>query len=100
MLAELHTSLQQLLYDYGRIPALDVDVRFEPPRREWVASLTRPTLDFFLFDVQENTELRHTNLQATRGATSTTYRVPPRRFDLRYMVSALTTIVEDEHLLL
>lgn len=100
MLTELHTAVQRLVHECGRVPASDVDVRFDPPRREWVTSLTRPTLSFFLFDVRENTELRQANLEASRGNGHTTYRVPPRRFDLRYMVSALTTVIEDEHLLL
>jgi hypothetical protein len=100
MLADLHIALAELIHQKGQIPADDVDVRFDAPRRPWVASLTRPTLDLFLFDVRENTELRHTNLQSNRGNGKTTYRVPPRRFDLRYMVTALTTVPEDEHLLL
>lgn len=100
MLTELHGSIEHLVHEQGQVPASDVDVRFEAPRREWVASLTRPTLSFFLFDVQENTDLRHTNLETSRDNGRAVYRVPPRRFDLRYMVSALTTVVEDEHLLL
>ena len=100
MLAELHGSIEQLVHHQGQVPASDVDVRFEAPRRDWVASLTRPTLSFFLFHVQENTDLRHTNLETSRDNGRAVYRVPPRRFDLRYMVSALTSVVEDEHLLL
>jgi Pvc16 N-terminal domain/Carboxypeptidase regulatory-like domain len=100
MLADLHVALAQLLHVKGLIPAEDVDVRFEAPRRAWVSTLTRPTLDLFLYDVRENTELRHTNLQGNRANGKSAYRVPPRRFDLRYMVTALTTVPEDEHLLL
>jgi hypothetical protein len=100
MMPDLHGVLQRLVHEKGRIPAGDVDVRFDPPKREWVASLVRPTIDFFLFDVRENTELRSSSLQSTRTGNGATYRVPPRRFDLRYMVSVLTTVVEDEHLLL
>jgi len=100
MLPDLHAALTQLLYVHGKIPADAVDVRFDAPRRDWVATLTRPTVDLFLFDVRENTELRHTNLQAARGNGNNTYRVPPRRFDLRYMVTAFTTVPEDEHILL
>jgi hypothetical protein len=57
-------------------------------------------LDLFLFDIQENTELRETGMQTTRGNGRGTHRLPPRRFDLRYMVSAMTSVVADEHLLL
>jgi len=100
MLPDLHAALTQLLHVKGQIPAEDVDVRFDAPRHAWVSSLTRPTLDLFLFDVRENTELRQSNLQSNRGNGTATYRVPPRRFDLRYMVTALTTVPEDEHILL
>src|SRR5579862_2632821 len=81
MLADLHTALTELLYQKGQIPVEDVDVRFDAPRRTWVSSLTRPTLDLFLFDVRENTDLRQANLQSNRGNGKATYRVPPRRFD-------------------
>jgi uncharacterized protein DUF4255/carboxypeptidase family protein len=100
MLTDLHHSLRRLLYEEAQIPADAVDIRFDAPTREWVASLTRPTINFFLFDMQENTELRQTNVQTTRGNGYGERRMPPRRVDLRYMVSALTTVVEDEHLLL
>lgn len=100
MLPDLHAALAQLLYVHGKIPAEDVDVRFDAPRRDWIATLTRPTIDLFLFDVRENTELRHANLQSARGNGTSVYRVPPRRFDLRYMVTVLTTVPEDEHTLL
>lgn len=100
MVGDVNAAVQRLLLEHGQIDPGDVDVRFDAPRRDWVASLTRPTLSCFLFDMQENTELRHTNLESTRMNGHATYRVPPRRFDLRYMVSALTTDVEDEHLLL
>jgi hypothetical protein len=100
VLNELHAAVQRLVHEHGQVPADEVDVRFDAPRRDWVAALTRPTLSFFLFDVQENTDLRHTNLETTRGNDRAVHRVPPRRFDLHYMVSALTTAAEDEHVLL
>ena len=100
MIHELHGALQRLVHEKGRILPDDVDVRFDAPKREWISSLTRPTLNFFLFDVRENRELRSSGLQSTRGANGTTFRMPPRRFDMRYMVSAITTLAEDEHRLL
>jgi hypothetical protein len=98
--ASLHEVLARLVYEKGRVSPLEVDVRFDPPRRDWVGALTRPTVDFYLFDLRENTDLRHANLQGNRQVGSSSFKLPPRRFDLRYMVSALTTRVEDEHVLL
>jgi hypothetical protein len=100
MLAEIHTAIQQMLFEKGRIPRNDVDVTFDMPTKEWIASRTRPTINFFLFDIAENNELRTTNMQTTRSNGHALQRMPPRRFDLRYSVSALTTMIEDEHLLI
>jgi hypothetical protein len=100
MLVSLHSALQRLLREQGRIGIAEVDVTFEAPTRERIERLVKPAINLFLFDVQENTELRQTNLQAGRENGHVTRRMPPRRIDLRYLVSALTTDIEDEHALL
>ena len=100
MLSDLHAALKQLVLDRGQVVDSGADVHFASPTREWVNSLTNPAINFFLFDVQENTELRRSSVQTQRGDTRAVHRMPPRRFDLRYMVSALATVVEDEHLLI
>jgi hypothetical protein len=100
MLSAIHTAVQTLLRDRGLIDALDVDVSFEVPQDEWVRSLTRPTVDLFLFEVQENTEKRDSSPQTTVNGGRAERRMPPRRIDLYYMVSVLTADVEDEHELL
>ena len=100
LLTEFHHSLRTLVYERGNIPATDVDVTFDAPVKNWVGARTRPTLSFFLFDIRENTELRQTAPETSRSNGRGVHRVPPRRFDLRYLVSALTTDVEDEHLLI
>jgi uncharacterized protein DUF4255/carboxypeptidase family protein len=100
MLNDIHNALQRLLYDHGRMDAAEIDVKFEAPAKEWAGSLTRPTVNLFLFDIRENTEKRETNMQTIRGNGKAERRMAPRRIDLRYMVSALTTHVEDQHQLL
>jgi uncharacterized protein DUF4255/carboxypeptidase family protein len=100
VLSEFHASLRTLVYDRGKIAADDVDIAFDAPLKAWVGARTRPTLSFFLFDIRENTELRSTSPQTLRANGRGVHRVPPRRFDLRYLVSALTTVVEDEHILI
>lgn len=75
-------------------------VEFETPSRDWIYSLTRPVIDFFLFDLKENTDLRQTSFQNSRGNGKAMRRMSPRRMDLYYMVTAFSTVVEDEHLLL
>ena len=100
MLSEFHGALRTLVHDRGNIAADDVDIAFDAPLKAWIGARTRPTLNFFLFDIRENTELRQTAPETFRANGRGVHRVPPRRFDLRYLVSALTTIVEDEHLLI
>jgi len=107
MLPELHLAIKLLFYGPGRVPPGEVDVSFEMPTREWLASLTRPTLNLFLFELEENTELRQTALPPTAQTIRTAagelhgiQRMPARRFDLRYLVCAPSTVVEHEHLLL
>lgn len=100
MLADIHRGLTQLLYRHGNLDQDEVEVRFDMPTRQWIDSLVRPTVSFYLFEIVENTDLRETGHYTVRNSGHSERRVPPRRFDLRYMVSAPTTEVEDEHILL
>lgn len=89
-----------MILNRGLIPADEVDIRFERPTKEWVQSLVRPTINLYLFDIDENVDLRQTNMPVMRGGSGAAYRMPMRRFDLRYMVTAFTTVAADEHLLI
>ena len=100
MLGDVHASLQRLLWERGQISPDEVDIRFEAPTREEIGRLLRPTISLFLFDVCENTTLRQTNFPSVRANGHAERRMPPRRVDLRYMVSALSTEIADEHELL
>ena len=97
MLNAIHAAVEKLLRDRGLIDPLSVDVSFEIPTGEWVRSLTRPTINLFLFEIHENTEKRDSSPQTTIAGGRAERRMPPRRIDLYYMVSVLTTDVEDEH---
>lgn len=100
MLPELHAFLRDLLYTQGRIDPNDVDVLFEAPTREVIERLTLPAISFFLIDVQENADLRQATTPVRRANGFAERRVPPRRIDLHYMVSAISTEPEDEQRLL
>jgi hypothetical protein len=100
VLTDLHGTLRALLYDRGLIDRREVEIAFDAPAKPWIGARTRPTLNFFLYDIEENTDLRSTAMQTARGNGVGVHRMPPRRFDLRFMVSAITSVIEDEHLLL
>ena len=106
MLADISQTLRDLIYSRAKLEMRDVDISFEAPTKEWVGSRTKPAINFFLYDLEENTELRRTAMElmpVRSGASGNSIgvrRTPPRRFNLHYMVSAISTVVEDEHHLL
>ena len=102
MLAEIKSALGRLIAEYGQISPAEVEVRYEAPTREWIDRLTRPTINCYLFDLRENADLRRPGMQTLPGVRPNTAikRTPPRRIDLHFMISAVTTEVEDEDALL
>jgi hypothetical protein len=100
MLTELHDLVRGLVHERGRINPTEVDISFESPSRTWIDGLVRPTLNFALVDIQENMNLRHASPQTTMTNGHAQVRMPPRRVDLRYVVTALTSDTEDSHRLL
>jgi len=101
MIIYLNQTLEQLLRTQGKIPKSDVDIEFEQPTGEWSATLSRPTLNMWCFDIRENVKLRNRDLnrRVQDGRTALTSKYP-RRMDLAYMVTAWARKVEDEHQLL
>jgi hypothetical protein len=105
MLNELDETLKTLLLQdlprvTERIEADGFDVSFDVPNREFRSRLTRPTLSLYLYNIQENRDLRGRVWSVTRNNGSVTTRRPPVRLDCNYMVTAWSNEVEDEHRLL
>lgn len=101
MITDLDATLEKLLIREVPIDNKDVDIHFDQPTREWSAKLTRPTINLYLYDMRENTELRQTNWVVERGDNGqATKKRPPRRIDLAYLITAWTNTAEDEHRLL
>lgn len=101
MLAEIHEGLKKMVLERGNLDPREVDVEFETPSREWISGLSRPTINFFLFDLQENLALRQVGLETTRGeGNHGSRRLPPRRFELHYQVTAISGDTRDQHELL
>ena len=97
ILTDLQGSLKRLIYERGMIDPADVAIAFEAPIRSWIAARTGPTVDLYLYDIRENTDLRKGGLETTRTNGRGQIRMPPRRFDLCYLVSVLSTEIDDEH---
>ncbi|MEN9937539.1 MAG: hypothetical protein RLZZ387_4118 [Chloroflexota bacterium] len=102
LLVQLQDALRALIYAQGHIQPSEVDVRFERPVEEWAESLTRPTISIYLHDMRENLELRMNGsvTPPVREGGRSMVRSPLRRFELYFLISALTTNVADEHALL
>jgi hypothetical protein len=103
MIEDLDEVLRQLLIRELPIKNGEVDIAFDQPKREWSARLSRPTLNLFLHDLNENKKLRQTHpaWEVARNDNGTaTKRRKPVRMDLHYMITAWATEPEDEHRLL
>src|SRR5688500_13704217 len=97
MMADLNSGLREFLYRRATLRPDEVDIAFTAPTREWVSTLVAPTVNLFLFSVQENVDKRETNMQLTRSGSRAERRLPPRRMDLYYMISVAAAEIEDEH---
>ena len=105
MLDDLDHALSNLLLDelprvVERIEANGFDITFEVPNRENTGRLTRPTLNLFLYHVQEDRELRPPPWETRRVNGRYQDRRPPVRIECSYLVTAWSNEVEDEHRLL
>jgi hypothetical protein len=99
-LADLDEALRRLLRgELERHGIEGVEIRFDAPDREWAASLAGPTVNLFLYDVREATELRPMEWAPEPGNGGRELR-PPLRIHASYAVTAWTREVEDEHRLL
>jgi hypothetical protein len=83
-----------------RIEAGGFDITFDVPNRDATSRLTRPTLNLFLYHVQENRALRPAPWETGRLNGGFQDRRPPVRVECSYLVTAWSNEVEDEHRLL
>ncbi|WP_079042356.1 DUF4255 domain-containing protein [Streptomyces aureus] len=97
MLHEIDEALRGLL-----TPAVEGDVAFDAPTRDWAARRNAPTLNAYLYDIREDVARRERGAYAEWDAQGivTRKRRPPRWFRLSYLVTAWTSRPEDEHRLL
>lgn len=101
MFSEVDRALRSLLVAEVPLDPSEVDISFDRPTREWSNKLTRPTVNLFLIDIRERTELRDQTLdiRSSPNGTAQTKR-RPRRIDLTYVITAWANDAGDEHRLL
>jgi len=101
MISGLDETIKQLLIQKGEIDPSEIDITFEAPDREWSASISKPTINIYLYDIRENHKLRSTEWAITKdGNGNATKTKNPNRIDISYMITVWTSDVMDEHRLL
>ncbi len=103
MIADIHETLKNLLFENSGFNRSDVDIQFEIPNRTWIGSLTKPTINFFLFDLEEDTKNRSSMdamYMQQRSDKFNQTRTRPRRMNLKYQVMAISQDTRDQHELL
>jgi hypothetical protein len=82
----------------------EIDIKFDQPNREWSAKLTKPTINFFLYDIRENVELRQARYQKINNGSVrenlAKMKKAPHRLDCYYMLTTWAAEAEDEHRLM
>lgn len=102
MLADLDETIRQLLIAELPIKNGEIDVSFDQPKREWSARVSKPTINFFLYDVRENATLRHHGWERIGNGGDNLARLKrmPYRIDAYYMLTTWAAEPDDEHRLL
>ncbi|MDQ3986708.1 MAG: DUF4255 domain-containing protein [Actinomycetota bacterium] len=101
MLHLLDEALESFLRSEVPLAAREVTVSFEAPDEDWSSRVRRPTVNLFLWDIRTNLEERHAGTELVEGPDGKKYRRPPKpRVDCRYLVTAWTSALKDEHQLL
>jgi hypothetical protein len=101
MLHLLDESLEAYLRAAVPLSPRSVDIVFDAPDGDWAAGVSRPTVNLYLWDVRPNLQERQWGEELIPQPNGTRVRRDPLpRVDCRYLVTAWTTEVRDEHSLL
>jgi hypothetical protein len=101
MISGLDETIKQLLIKKGGIDPVDINITFETPDREWSASISKPTINLYLYDIRENHKLRGTEWAVSKDENgNATRKKNPSRIDISYLITVWTSDIMDEHRLL
>ena len=101
MITDLNETIRQLLTKRGALEPAEIDINFETPDREWSASVSKPTVNIYLYDIRENHQLRGTEWSIKKDQNgNATRKKNPGRIDLSYLITVWTSDIADEHRLL
>src|SRR5882762_8039511 len=101
MLNLLDESLEEFLRAVVPLPKREIDISFEAPDKDWSARVSRPTINMYLWDVRRNVSERELGMEMVHDENGRPHRrTPLPRVDCRYLVTAWTADIRDEHSLL
>ncbi|MET0132240.1 MAG: Pvc16 family protein [Kibdelosporangium sp.] len=101
MLNLLDESLAEFLRAVVPLPKREIDISFDAPDKDWSARVSRPTINMYLWDVRRNTSERDFGMETVHDSNGRPHRrTPLPRVDCRYLVTAWTSDIRDEHSLL
>ena len=100
MIHELDGTLRTLLErELPSSLAPQVDISFDPPDSSFAP--TNPAVNLFLYDIQENREMRRVEPLVERQENGMAVkRRPPARVECSYLVTAWSADTENEHMIL
>jgi hypothetical protein len=79
----------------------EADIAFEAPDKDWAASVSRPTVNLYLWDIRPSMMERDFGMiEVTDRNGQRQRRSPLPRVECRFLVTAWTREVNDEHSLL
>jgi len=104
MIDDLDETIRQLISSEMPIKNGEIEVSFDQPKREWSSRLSKPTVNFFLYDLRENPVLRQhqwEEIPSKKPGDNLTHRKrSPFRIDCFYMLTTWASEPDDEHRLL
>ncbi len=103
MIQDVDDALEQLITRDVLAGQNGVTVEFDAPTTEWAARQNSPAIDVYLYDITENTRPRQVAYEhqvGDDGRTVSHAELPPRRYNLCYLLTAWTQRPLDEHRLL
>ncbi|NUM74047.1 DUF4255 domain-containing protein [candidate division KSB1 bacterium] len=94
MIHDLDATIKAMLteelnrFDEYRTGAIQYAISFDLPNKDWEKTLNKLTVNFYLYDVRENHELRSNEQNLTRNANNSISRSRrPLRVDCYYLVT-------------
>jgi hypothetical protein len=101
LISDLNETIKQVLVKKGAIDPAEVNIEFKTPDKEWSASISKPTINVYLYDIRENHRLRSTEWAITKDENGrATKKKNPSRMNLSYLITVWANDIADEHRLL